>query len=117
MPCLGVAAAVGALGLLGPLPSQDGCFDTILWLNSDYPRTDAAFAAIVDLGFTAVTVSADDDPAVPGRHGLRFYRDQVAGKGILELRDGPWSLRQKAYERSRDPADLQRPNCLADLAR
>jgi hypothetical protein len=91
-------------------------FADILWVGSEVERSDALFAAIRRLGFTAVTVSAQEDPTLPAKHGMRFLRDQLVGKGVLELREPQWHERMAAYEQSRDTADLIRPACLADPA-
>lgn len=89
-------------------------FETVLWVNDGVEQDAELFSAIRALGFSAVTISSEQDPSAPGRHGLRFYRDQVAGKGVLELREGPWSEQRAKYEASRDPRDLVRPRCLSD---
>jgi hypothetical protein len=91
-------------------------FERVLWLHGGPPRDDRFFAMVKELGFTAVSVSGDEDPAVPGRHGLRFYRDQIAGKGILELREAEWAKVRDGYLAARDPVVLVRPAVLADQA-
>ncbi len=91
-------------------------FDAILWLHGGPARDRRFYRVIKELGMTAVSVSAGEDPAVPGMHGLRFYDDQVCGKGILELRAGQFDPVRKAYELSRDPKDLVRPACLSSMA-
>jgi len=87
-------------------------FDSILWVNNGLESDEQMYSAIPGLGFTAVTISADQDPSIPERHGLRFYRDQVAGKGVFELREGPWTVQRARYEEGRNPRDLVRPPCL-----
>ncbi len=108
-----MAAGCGLL-IATALTAQRRDFERILWVNASVPANAAFYAAVKKLGFTAVTVSGDQDPAAPGAHGLRFYRDQVAGKGILELRAKAWEELQKAYDDQRDPAVLVRPACLAE---
>lgn len=110
-----LALVGGLLAIAAPAqqkPPWSG-FETILWWNDGIEPSERLLQAVGRLGFTAISVSSEQDPAVPGRHGLRFYRDQIAGKGVLELRDGPWSARVEAYEKSRNPADLVRPSCLS----
>ena len=80
-PAAGVTA-----GATASAPRHDG-FEVILWLHGGPPRDRRFFEAVKQLGCTAVSVSGDADPALPGRHGLGLYRDQICGKGILELRD------------------------------
>jgi Beta-galactosidase len=105
-----------------PLPAAavdvrpPGGFEMILWLHGGPPRDRQFFTAIKELGCTAVSVSSGEDPTVPGRYGLRFYSDQILGKGILELRDRQFDPVRKAYELSRDPKDLVRPACLSSMA-
>ncbi|MHC5069970.1 MAG: hypothetical protein ACYTGO_05725 [Planctomycetota bacterium] len=103
-----------------PLPATAAAerragFEVILWLHGGPRRDQGFFAAIRELGCTAVSVSADEDPALPGRHGMRFYRDQICGKGILELRARQFDPVRNAYELSRDRKDLVRPVCLSSL--
>ena len=88
-------------------------FERILYLHGGPTRDAAFFAQVKALGFTAVNVAGGEDPELPGRHGLRFYRDQLVGKGVLELRDPEWLAAYKAYDRTRDARDLVRPRCLA----
>lgn len=98
------------------VPRPAGGFEVILWLHGGPPRNARFFQAIQELGCTAVSLSAGEDPAVPGRHGLGFYCDQICGKGVLELRAGQFDPVRKAYEISRDPRDLARPACLSSMA-
>ena len=88
---------------------------TILWLFGGPPRDADFYRTVAGLGFTAVSVSTGEDPSVPGRHGLGFYLDQAAGKGVLELRDRQWRPVRDAYEHRRQPGLLERPSCLSDL--
>ena len=91
-------------------------FHQILWLHGGPARDSRFFDQVRHMGFTAVSVSGDQNAAIPARHGLRFYRDQIVGKGVLELRDHEWKKSWSAYQGSRDPADLVRPACLSDAA-
>lgn len=113
--CLFALVLAGAAGAATQTssPPAEVAFERILWMHRGPARTPELYRAIAASGFTAVSVSADEDPAEPGRHGLRFYRDQVAGKGILELRAPDFERVRAAYERSRDPRELVRPACLA----
>ncbi|MBI5853395.1 MAG: hypothetical protein HZB39_20490 [Planctomycetes bacterium] len=108
-----------ALAILAAVPAQEVAvpapvFETVLWLHGGPTRDAAFFAQLRKLGFTAVSVTNGEDPALPGRFGLRFYRDQCAGKGELELRDAQWRAWFDGYLAQRDPSTLVRPSCLAD---
>ncbi len=106
----------GVLAAQRPPVAAPERFETILWMHGG-PARDARLAeAIRALSCTAVSVSADEDPSWPGAHGLRFYRDQAAGKGILELRDADWHRVRDAYLADRDPQTLVRPHVLAQSA-
>ena len=72
-----------------PVPPP-GKLETILWLHGGPIRDADFFAAVTELGFTAVSVSTGEDPSVPAANGLGFYLDQAVGKGVLELRDEQW---------------------------
>ena len=89
-------------------------FATILWLHGGPPRDAALFTRIRAMGFTAVSVDQDEDPAVPGQHGLRFYLEQAAGKGHLELRDAQYAPKARDYARTRATEALSRPSVLGD---
>ncbi|MBL8754203.1 MAG: beta-galactosidase, partial [Planctomycetes bacterium] len=65
------------------------------------------------LGFTAVQLPRGGDPAPLRALELGYYLDQPIGKGLLELRDEEWIAVRTAYESTRDPAKLVRPNCFA----
>ncbi len=110
--CLSVLLCCGlfAQGLAGQ--SESG-FSTVLWLHGGPPRNDDFFATVKSLGFSAVSVSGGEDPALPGKHGLRYYHDQIMGKGVLELRQQQWEASLHAYEKSRHRDALQRPACLS----
>lgn len=117
----GLAGAAAALLLAGGLVAQQAAavatpprFETILWLHGGPARDERFWAAVRALGFTAVSVTNGEDPAEPGRHGLRFYRDQCAGKGELEIREAEWRAWFDRYLAERDDALLARPSCLAD---
>ncbi|MCA8950547.1 MAG: beta-galactosidase, partial [Planctomycetes bacterium] len=84
-------------------------FERILWV-SDLAQTVRAASA---LGFTGVQLGAGADPAPVVAAGLSFYLDQPIGKGALELRDTDVTPLRQAYEKTRDPAVLVRPGCLA----
>ncbi len=113
-----VAFVVGGAAAQAPAVPEWTGFERILWLHGGPPRDAALFDTVRALGFTAVSVAAEEDASVPARHGLRFYRDQIAGKGVLELRDAEWLDCQKAYQEHRRRDALQRPACLAsDAAR
>jgi hypothetical protein len=89
-------------------------FERVLWIG-DPGRVGAAFwQGVRDLGFTAVALSRGVDPAPARAAGLRHYVDQVAGKGILELRDAEWQPLFERYLAERDESALRRPSCLAD---
>lgn len=108
------------LGLIqDPAPPAEPAgpaFQTILWLHGGPERDVEFFRAVAELGFTAVSVAAGEDPAVPGQYGLGFYLDQVAGKGVLELRDAQWQPVRDMYEEGRQAGLLTRPACLSDPA-
>lgn len=100
------------------LPAQERWqgFERILWLGDPGPRGASFWTGVRRLGFTAVALSRGSDPAPARAAGLRHYVDQVAGKGILELRDADWQPLFDAYLESRDESTLRRPTCLADPA-
>ncbi|MCA8973673.1 MAG: beta-galactosidase [Planctomycetes bacterium] len=84
-------------------------FERILW-TSDLPAVAPRAAA---LGFTSVQIGRGVDPAPAVANGLGYYLDQPVGKGVLELREGEFTPLRLAYEKTRDPAVLVRPGCLA----
>lgn len=88
-------------------------FEAILWLHGGPPRDAAFFAAVQAAGYTAVSVSGGADPALPGTHGLRYYHDQLCGKGILELLGSQYEPVLKSYSQARDDSVLLRPSCLS----
>jgi hypothetical protein len=102
-----------ALAFVGPAAAQQPVeaprgFQRILWC------ADAARAAVArDLGFTAVQLGRGGDHEALQRLGLAYYLDQPIGKGLLELRDEEWRPLPQAYERTRDPSLLVRPQCFA----
>ena len=107
--------AVGSAALPAQQERWQG-FERILWLGDPGPRSDAFWAGVRRLGFTAVALSRGTDPGPAHAAGLRHYVDQVAGKGILELRDAEWQPLFDAYLENRDESALRRPTCLADPA-
>ena len=91
-------------------------FELVLWLHGGPAHDEGFWARLRELGYTAVSVTGGEDPAVPGRYGFGFYRDQCAGKGELELREPEWQAWHQGYLENRDEAGLVRPACLADPA-
>lgn len=120
MNLLLAAVAVTAALCIRPCPAQAAPgwsgFERILWVDRQNRRDDAFWRAVKATGFTAVSVSRGADVTVPARFGLRTYLDQVAGKGILELRDEQWEPVQERHFAEREPGGVARPNCLADPA-
>ncbi len=88
-------------------------FQRVLYVNGGPPADAAGFAGFRELGFDAISLHRSADPAGPGAHGLRFYQDQIVGKGVLELRDRQWRPLHEAYERDRGDAGLVRPGCMS----
>jgi hypothetical protein len=111
-----VLAVTGILAAQQPHSIDPPAFETVLWLHGGPARDAAFFANVREAGYTAVSVTGGEDPAAPGQHGLRFYRDQLAGKGELELRDAQWDPWWTKWFGSRDDAALVRPTCLLDPA-
>ena len=114
------AASAGplALGLLltaAVLPAQPQ-LERILWLQTGTVRDPQLLQRARTLGFTAVSLSSADDAALPAKTGLRFYRDQAIGKGLLELRDPEFEAVRTAYLKGRSATTLVRPSCLSDAA-
>ncbi len=109
-------AALALLCLSPFLAAQDGWrgFERVLWVGDPGGVGDAYWQGVRDLGFTAVALSRGVDPSPVHAAGLRHYVDQVAGKGILELRDREWQPLFDRYLETRDESILQRPTCLAD---
>ena len=91
-----------------------GHFESILWLHGGPPRDAKFFAAVKAAGYSAVSVSGGADAAMPGAHGLRYYHDQLCGKGVLEMRSVQYDPVLKAYSLDRDASTLVRPACLSD---
>jgi len=83
-------------------------FHAVLWCGEP---SRAAIAA--DFGCDAVQLGRGGDAAALRERGIGYYLDQPIGKGLLELRDDDWRPLVQAYERTRDPAALIRPQCFA----
>jgi hypothetical protein len=119
---LAVAAALPAQDNSRPAsapvvrPHEWDQFAAILWLHGGPPRDEAFFRRVRQAGFTAVSVDQDEDHELPARHGLRFYLEQAAGKGHLELRDPQYRPKAADYERTRSIDALSRPSVLGDPA-
>lgn len=113
---------IAAVAALAPLEAQQAPgraavdFATVLWLHGGPQRDAEFFATVSELGFDSVDVSIGEDPGLPARHGLRFYGDQAAGKGVLELRDAQWRPAWEGFVADRRDAHLHRPACLSDPA-
>ena len=106
-----IAARVEAQVDAGPAAVSG--FQKILWVRGGQ-KVDAAFATLIrSAGFNAVSISSGQDPTVPGRYGLRFYQDQICGKGILELRSQQYAPIAKEYGAKRDEDVLFRPAVLS----
>lgn len=90
-------------------------FQRILWMHGGPAPSAELFAAVRQLGFDAVQVSGGAPTQLPGQYGLRYYHDQLCGKGVLELRAAQYEPLVAAYSRDRNAAVLQRPNCLSSL--
>jgi hypothetical protein len=108
-----LCAAAVLLATFGQLlPAQvppPARFHAVLWCG------DAARAAIArDVGCDAVQLGRGGDAEALDRLGLGYYLDQPIGKGLLELREEQWQPLVQAYERTRDPAGLIRPQCFAE---
>ncbi|MBL8727847.1 MAG: hypothetical protein JNM25_05415 [Planctomycetes bacterium] len=109
----GTTAAAVVLATFGQLlPAQvppPARFHAVLWCG------DPARVAIAgDVGCDAVQLPRGGDAAALAGRGLGYYLDQPIGKGLLELRDEQWQPLLQAYERTRDPAGLIRPQCFAE---
>jgi hypothetical protein len=100
----------------GPVGGAWQGFEAILWIDRAAARPDGFWAGLRTAGYTAVSVERGGDFARPAAHGLRCYADQVAGKGILELRDAQWQPFAQQFLADRRRASLERPACLADPA-
>ncbi|MBK8978149.1 MAG: hypothetical protein IPM29_19765 [Planctomycetes bacterium] len=113
-----VALALGVLvATAPPAPAQRRPrFDAVLWRHGAEPWDEAFHSAARALGFTAVSATAAEAVAPARAVGLGFYTDQLAGKGVLELRDSQWQPWFDRYWQTRDPDLLVRPTCLADQA-
>ncbi len=113
-----VAAMLLFCGATSPLRAQQqwSGFERILWIGSPGTVQEGYWQGIRDLGFTAVALSRGVDPAPARAAGLQHYVDQVAGKGILELRDAAWQPLFERYLATREESLLARPTCLADPA-
>jgi hypothetical protein len=112
--CAGIALGWIAVAMAtGPARAQEAPaaparFERVLWCS------DAAGAALAARsGYTAVQLGRGADPAPVRELGLGYYLDQPIGKGQLELRDDDWRPVAESYARTRDPAGLLRPGCLA----
>jgi hypothetical protein len=86
------------------------------WLPAGCERDEPLLRTLIGLGVTGVTMGDGQDPALARRVGLSIYRDQLVGKGTLELREQEFVPLHAAYERERATAHLVRPNCLSDPA-
>lgn len=91
-------------------------FERILYLQGPGLRDQAAAERVRGLGFTSVMTGSAAQAARAAAAGLGVVLDQVAGKGILELRDAEWLTVQRAYDDGRDPRTLERPSVLAEPA-
>ncbi len=96
-------------------PWPDG-LQSFAWLPDGLDTDEAALRALRELGVTGVTVGDGQDPEPARRLGLSIYRDQLVGKGTLELRDSQFAPLRAAYEQDRAIEHLLRPNCLSDPA-
>ena len=92
-------------------------FSTVLWVPAERAADPARLAAVRNLGFDAINLGPQGDPAPLRAAGLGYYLDQPIGKGFLELRDAEWKPIADAYERTRDADALARPQCLRDEAK
>lgn len=91
-------------------------FEVVMWVDGATVRDDALWNTLRGIGVTAVSVGRGEDLAAPATHGMRFYVDQIGGKGELELRAQQWQAWFDGYLASRDENRLARPACLADQA-
>ncbi len=89
-------------------------FSSVLWVPAERAADPARLAAVRSLGFDAINLGPQGDPAPLRKAGLGYYLDQPIGKGFLELRDAEWKPIAEAYERTRDADALVRPQCLRD---
>ncbi|MBX3461718.1 MAG: beta-galactosidase [Planctomycetes bacterium] len=103
----GAAAILLGIAVL-PAQAPPDRFHAILWCAAA-ERT----ALAPQFGCDAVQLPRGGDPRPLVDQGLGYYLDQPLGKGLLELRDEEWRPIVQAYERSRDPAVLVRPQCFA----
>ncbi|MEO0479716.1 MAG: hypothetical protein AAF196_09570 [Planctomycetota bacterium] len=114
---LGVAVALlfvaTAVRAQDPGRAEEPDFSAILWLRRGDPSPETC-ARIRELGFDAVSIGRSQNASALSDHRLRFYGDQVAGKGVLELREAQWSAWRDAFLRSRSRGALARPSDLAD---
>ncbi|MFM1873705.1 MAG: hypothetical protein RL398_3127 [Planctomycetota bacterium] len=110
---LAVLAAPGrAVAQAVPVPPPQR-FSVVLWSGDAKRGAELAKA----VGADALQLQRGGDPAALRAQGLGYYADQPIGKGLLEIRDEDWKPLAAEYERTRDPAALVRPQCLADDAR
>ena len=115
MTCLVRAGGILALSLWCAAHAKGQTFSKVLYLHGGPPANASTFAAIRAAGFDAVSVSGvGADFATPAASGLRFYRDQIVGKGVLELRDQEFEPIRTGYLERRRPDELIRPGCLTD---
>ncbi len=116
--CLAVALSVPAVRAQDavPKPAPRAAFERVLYLHGGPARDEAFWSRVKALGFTAATASIGEDPGLPAQHGLRLYGDQLAGKGVLELRAAQFDPVRDRYEKERDPRQLVRPSSLAEAA-
>ncbi len=114
---LQVALAVDAAGQSEP-PASTGRdrppFAAILWRHGAGPYDADFHRRVAEAGFDGVSVTVGEPPRLPGADSLGCYLDQVAGKGVLELRDTQWQPVAEGFWQDRDPARLVRPTDLAD---
>lgn len=113
----GAVEGRSAAGPSGPrsVPSET-TFERILYMHGGPPADGALAKALLELGFTGISVQTGGDGAFPADNGLSFYLDQVVGKGILELRTPQWQEVRQAYLKGRESRTLVRPMVLADPA-
>lgn len=97
-----------------PPPVGAPGFARILYLHGGPSVDPALLARVRELGFTGVGGGSFAAGMVSAA-GLQFYVDQAVGKGVLELSDPAWQQVRERYQTTRDPADLVRPRCLAQV--
>ena len=88
-------------------------FHSFLWRYGGPPLGRAFAETLRRAGVSGVVVDQNEDPRPVVDLGLAFYLDHAAGKGTLHLRERVFREKREAYEASRSPAELLRPNPLS----